>query len=181
MSRTQTSSVALVLHVRDTKEADRYVTLLTPEFGRLDVSAKGVRRLHSKRGAAIHPGNVVRCSWVGRGEWNTLTEVVSVEHLFHPPATLERIRDFSVILEIVYHLSLAGAEQAELFDQAVSLLRAVGQHEEYNRGWVRQQLLELAASQGMSEESPDKRQSVTQLLETALERPLRSFPFLSVE
>jgi DNA repair protein RecO len=181
MSRTSATSPALVLHVRDLKEADRLVTVLTPEFGRMTLSAKGVRKLKSRRAAALNPGNIIRCSWITSGEWHTLTEVMNKESLLGTGANLERMRDFSGLLEMMYHLSLEGMEQSDLYDQAVRLLREVGQKEAYNRGWVRQQLLELAAEHGFMEEAESHGQSVTKVLEAALERPLRSFSFLTVE
>lgn len=181
MSRSDGVTTGLVLNVRDSKEADRFVTLLSPEFGRMRFNAKGVRRSGSKRAAALNPGTVVRCSWVGKGEWLTLTEVVPQQYLLGPGMTLETIRDFSVVLEMVYYLSLEGTEQEELYSQALVLLKTIGLRPDYNRGWIRQQLLEIAAAQGLAETSMIQGQSVTKILEEALERPLRSFGFLSVE
>ncbi len=183
MNRLGQTSVALILHGRDLKETDRLITILTPEFGRLTLTAKGVRKLKSKRAAALNVGNIVRCSWVTKNDWHTLTEVVNRESLLGTGASLERMRDFSGLLEMMYHLSAEGIDQADLYDHAVRLLRTVGQQADYNRGWVRQQLLELAEMHGFLEESSQQQpsQSVTQIFEALLERPLRSFGFLTVE
>lgn len=181
MSRTTQTSQALVLHGRDLKETDRLITILSPDWGRVTLNAKGVRKLKSKRAAALNPGNIIRCSWVSSGEWNTLTEVMNKESLLGSGVTLERMRDFTGLLEMVYHLCLEGVEQEDLYASAVSLLRVVGQQADYNRGWVRQQLLDLAEDQGLTLENGLPGQSVTRVFETALERPLRSFGFLTVE
>lgn len=181
MAQQSRLTTGLILNVRDSGEADKRVSFLSPEYGRLSLMAKGVRRAKSRRSSALNPGNLVRCGWITKGEWHTLTEVVPQEPLLGPGATLERLRDFSVVLEMVYYLTLESVEQSDLYDRTVVLLRAIGQNNDYNRGWVRQQLLELAAEQGLAEQSTQSGQSVTKILEEALERPLRSFAFLTVD
>jgi len=181
MGKTFSSPAALVLHVRDSKEADRLVTLLCPEHGRITLAAKGVRKLSSRRSGALNPGNIIRCSWVSSGEWHTLTEVVTQESMLGNSPDLQRIRDFTGILEMAYYLGLEGIEQELLYDRMVGLLRHIGKAEEYHRGWVRQQLLELAEELGVAEVNGPNggTQSVTKIFEEAFERPLRSFAFLN--
>lgn len=182
MGRSFSSTAALVLHVRDSKEADRLVTLLCPEHGRITLAAKGVRKLTSRRSGLLNPGNIIRCSWVSSGEWHTLTEVVAQETLLTTSPDLQRLRDFTGILEMSYYLGLEGIEQELLYERMVSLLRYIGSSPEYHRGLVRQQLLELAEELGVAEASTNQNgvptASVTQIFEEAFDRPLRSFSFL---
>lgn len=181
MAQQSRLTSGLVLNVRDSGEADKRIAFLTPEYGRLSLLAKGVRRAKSRRSSALNPGNIIRCGWITKGEWHTLTEVIPQEPLLGPSANLERLRDFSVVLEMVYYLTMESIEQSDLYERTVILLRTIGQQEDYNRGWVRQQLLELAAEQGLAETATQSGRSVTKILEEALERPLRSFAFLTVD
>lgn len=176
LSRTTT---ALVLGSRDQGEQDRWVRVLSAEFGKLSLLAKGVRQLNSRRRPALQAGAVVRLSWIERGEIAILTEVALLESLAPRHANLERWRDFSACLEIVMHLSLEGLAQPELYAQAVTVLRAVGQDENYQRGLVRQQLWSLLAEQGVVAAVMDG-QSVSEALESFTGTRLHSFAFLRV-
>lgn len=174
---------ALVLRTRDHGEKDRWITLLTPEDGRIDVLAKGVRSLTSKRSSALQAGNLIRCAWTNHGtsDFHILTETLYEESLFQITGSLDRVRDFTGVLEIVHHLALEAFEQEEYYAFAVHILRFVGQSEEYHRGAVRQRLLELAEMQGVvAENQAQQGLSASDVLEEAMGRKVRSFAFLRV-
>lgn len=176
--KSRQTTVALVLKTRSHREHDRLVTLFTPQDGKVTVIAKGVRTLKSKRRAALQAGNIIRCSWVTLGERHVLTEAMYQESLLTDLGSLDRVRDFTGILEIVYHVVLESIEQEELFAQSVTLLRYVGQTE-YHRGRVRQELLQLAEDQGLTESGSSGAYSASEVLEQSLGRKLHSFAFLS--
>lgn len=175
------STIGLVLAARDYRDRDRWVTVLTSEKGKVDLLAKGVRTLSSKRRPALLPGSLIRFSWVAKGETNILTEAVIERSLQLTDPTLERMRDLQAVLEILYHLSLENIEQAELYKRGAALIRYIGETPQYNRGAVRSKLRELTFDQGFDgEEEENDGVSVTQLVEEFLGRKLRSFAFLSV-
>jgi len=173
---------ALVLRTRDYGEKDRWVTLLTAEDGRVDVLAKGVRSLTSKRSSALQAGNIIRCSWTNSAaDFHILTETLYEEGLWQANGSLDKVRDFSAVLEIVHHLALESFEQAEYYASAIAILRFVGQPGEYHRGVVRHHLLQLAEMQGVQVEHQDTQQlSATDVLEMVMGRKVRSFSFLRV-
>lgn len=175
----QRTATGLILQVRDHKEKDRWVTLLTPGYGKLRVLAKNVRTLQSRRRSALQVGTVVRISWVDRGEVHILTEALYEESLLQADATLEQMRDFWSVLEAVYHLALEEIEQDEFYTVARQLLRYVGTPE-YHRGQVRHGLQTLAQLQGIESEFAHSDESITNLLEDQLGRRLHSFAFLQV-
>lgn len=59
-SKTQAGE-AFVLKKRTYKETDELVTLLTKEYGKLRVFAKGAKKITSKRLSHIQTGNVIFC------------------------------------------------------------------------------------------------------------------------
>lgn len=70
----QPSSEAIVLRRTDYGEADRIVSFLTPELGKISVLAKAVRKPKSKLAAGIEPLALVKITVRrGRGELYTLT------------------------------------------------------------------------------------------------------------
>ena len=72
---------AIILRRIDYGEADRILTLLTPEHGKLRVMAKGVRRPKSKLAGGIELFSVSKISYIkGRGEIGTLVSAQLTRH-----------------------------------------------------------------------------------------------------
>jgi len=60
-------SSAIILHHTDYGEADRIVTFLTPEHGRLKGFARAARKSRKRFGAALEPCAEVQLHWSARG------------------------------------------------------------------------------------------------------------------
>ncbi len=69
---------AIVLRTQKLGEADRIITLLTREHGRIRAVAKGIRRTKSKFGARLEPGSHVDIQlYVGK-TFDTVTQVEAI-------------------------------------------------------------------------------------------------------
>lgn len=66
-------SSAFVLHSTPYRETSLIVDLITREFGRVAVVAKGAKRPHSTLRAVLMPFQPLVASWSGTGELHTLT------------------------------------------------------------------------------------------------------------
>lgn len=66
---------AYVLHRRAYRESSFLVELFTPEYGRLTVIAKGVRKRGSSSPGLLQPFAPLLVSWCGKSELMTLTHV----------------------------------------------------------------------------------------------------------
>ncbi len=77
----QLVTTAIVLSRTDYGEADRILTVLTPEYGKLRLLAKGVRRVKSKLAGGIELFSVSHITFVkGRGEMGTLISTRLEKH-----------------------------------------------------------------------------------------------------
>jgi DNA repair protein RecO (recombination protein O) len=77
----QLVTTAIILSRTDYGEADRILSLLTPEFGKLSLLAKGVRRVKSKLAGGIELFSVSEITFIkGRGEVGTLVSTRLVKH-----------------------------------------------------------------------------------------------------
>lgn len=82
---------AIILQRTDYGEADRILTLLTPDQGKLRVLARGVRRVKSKLAGGIELFSVSTVTFAkGRGELGTLVSTRLVKHYDHIVQDLER-------------------------------------------------------------------------------------------
>ena len=69
---------AIVLRTQKLGEADRIITLLTREHGRVRAVAKGVRRTKSKFGARLEPGSHIDIQLYTGRTFDTVTKVESI-------------------------------------------------------------------------------------------------------
>jgi DNA repair protein RecO (recombination protein O) len=92
MTKTAIRTPAIILSRTDFGEADRILTLLTPEHGKLRLMAKGVRRVKSKLAGGIELFSISDISYLkGRGEIGTLVSSQLVRH-FSIVSDLERVQ-----------------------------------------------------------------------------------------
>ena len=71
---------AVVLRTQKLGEADRIITMLTREHGRVRAVAKGVRRTKSKFGARLEPGSHVDIQLFVGKTFDTVTQVEAIEN-----------------------------------------------------------------------------------------------------
>ena len=80
---------AYILHQRAYRDTSAIVDLITPEFGRMSVLAKGSKRPKSRFQGLLRAFQPMLVSCVGRGELMTLTQVdIPGQHLQIPASCL---------------------------------------------------------------------------------------------
>lgn len=87
----QLITTAIILNRIDYNEADRILTVLTPDFGKLSLLAKGVRRVKSKLAGGIELFCVSEITFIkGRGEVGTLVSTRLEKYYEHIVKDLDR-------------------------------------------------------------------------------------------
>jgi DNA repair protein RecO (recombination protein O) len=87
----QLNTTAIVLSRTNYSEADRILTLLTPQYGKLSLLARGVRRVKSKLAGGIELFSVSEITFVrGRGEVGTLVSARMLRNYGHIVKDLDR-------------------------------------------------------------------------------------------
>jgi DNA repair protein RecO (recombination protein O) len=87
----QLATTAIILGRTDYGEADRILTLLTPQYGKLSLLAKGVRRVKSKLAGGIELFSVSEITFIqGRGSVGTLVSTRLVKHYDYIVKDLDR-------------------------------------------------------------------------------------------
>ncbi|MET1033397.1 MAG: DNA repair protein RecO [Candidatus Saccharimonadales bacterium] len=89
--RQQLATSAIILSRTDFGEADRIITLLTPDHGKLTLLAKGVRRIKSKLAGGIELFSVSEITFIkGRGAIGTLVSTRLIKHYERIVTNLDR-------------------------------------------------------------------------------------------
>lgn len=142
----QLTTQAIVLSRTDFGEADRILTLLTPEYGKLRVIAKGVRRVKSKLAGGIELFSVSDVVFIkGRSDIGTLMSSRLRKHYGNIVKDIERTM---LGYDLIKQLGKAIEEEAEsaYFDLLVQTFEALDDASisvELIRFWFEAQLLRL--------------------------------------
>ena len=106
-------------------EADRIVTLVTPEHGKVRAVAKGIRKPKSRFSGRLEPLTHVNVMcWRGR-ELDVVNQVEALDHFKAIRADLERVPVAQTMLEVVDHVALERQPMPEVFRMLVGALRTL--------------------------------------------------------
>lgn len=140
-------TTAIVLKRVDYGEADRIITVLTPDAGKLSLMAKGARRVKSKLAGGIELLSTSEINFVtGRGSLSTL---VSSRLIRHYSLIVKNIDRTMLAYELIKLLDKVTEDQPEpayyeLLEQTFFVLDDQNVSVDFIRVWFSAQLLRLA-------------------------------------
>lgn len=143
----QLTATAIILSRTDFGEADRILTLLTPDHGKLRLMAKGVRRIKSKLAGGIELFSVSDIVYIqGRGEIGTLISTRLLKHYGHIVRDVGRTMLGYDLIKLLAKATEdePEAEYFELLQRAFAALDAPDIPVELVREWFLAQLLRLS-------------------------------------
>lgn len=118
---------AIVLKRTDFGEADRILTIYTPDRGKMRVVAKGVRRIASRKAGHVELFVRARCQFHRGQNLDILTQAESVE-VFRPlREDLRRAASAYLVAELVDGFMTEGLEQAKVYHLLAETLRRLSQ------------------------------------------------------
>jgi DNA repair protein RecO (recombination protein O) len=119
----------LVLRTIRLGEADRIVTLMTHQHGKVRAVAKGVRRTTSKFGSRLEPlSHVALLGWQGRGDLDMINQVEVVDTNRTVREDLDRMAVAMVMLEVVDQVAQERHANPLLYEMLVGAIGALGEH-----------------------------------------------------
>lgn len=142
----QLATTGIVLGRTEYGEADRIITILTPDHGKLRLMAKGVRRVKSKLAGGIELFSVSDIMFIrGRGNIGTLVSTRLIRHYGHIINDLTRVQLGYDLIRLLNKNTEdeSGAEYFGLLDHALRALDAAEIHTDLIRVWFSAQLLRL--------------------------------------
>lgn len=146
----QIVTTGIILNRTEFGEADRIISLLTPDNGKLRLMAKGVRRAKSKLAGGIELFSVSTITFIkGRGEIGTLVSTRLIKHY----GTIVRDLDRTMLgYELIKLLDKAtedepGIEYFTLLEQAFMALDDARLNTDTIKLWFYMQLLALSGHQ----------------------------------
>ncbi|MHB1709954.1 MAG: DNA repair protein RecO [Acidimicrobiales bacterium] len=118
----------VVLRTMRLGEADRIVTLMTEEHGKVRAVAKGVRRTRSKFGSRLEPlSHVALLGWQGRGDLDIVNQAEVIDTFRSVREDLDRMSSAMSMLEVVDQISQERHANPRLYTMLVGALAALGE------------------------------------------------------
>jgi DNA repair protein RecO (recombination protein O) len=148
-SRTRRTQ-AVILRRRDHGDADRILTVFTPQEGKLDLIAKGTRKTSSRKAGHLEPFTHVNLLVAQARTWDIITEVTTLESFGGLRASLERISQASYACELIDIFGESADDSRELWEMMLLALREIdrGQRDpQLFLRWFELHLLSLAGFQ----------------------------------
>jgi DNA repair protein RecO len=137
----------IVLSRTDYGEADRIVTLLTPDYGKLRLMAKGVRKIKSKMAGGLELLSISDISFIrGKGDVGTLVSSRLITHFGNIVKDIDRVQLAYECLKLVNQIT-ADEPEAEYFSLLAICLAALNNENVGSAlisAWYEAQLLKLA-------------------------------------
>ncbi len=127
---TQFRDRGVVLRTIRLGEADRIVTVMTREHGKVRAVAKGVRRTKSKFGSRLEPlSHVALLGWQGRGDLDTIDQVEVIDTFRPVREDLDRMSSAMSMLEVVDQIGQERHGNPRLYEMLVGALSALSDHD----------------------------------------------------
>lgn len=170
---------AIVLKRVSVGEADRVVTLLTPDEGKLVCIAKGVRKMSSSQRAYLEPGNRVTIHLRKTNSLPIISQTQLINQFAQSKQQLKKVKQVFEVLELADVLFVESVEDEYGYGIICQILDDLnGATNSFTI--VQDQLNTLFTHMGYQDFHDTAYTSILEYAAAVAERPVRSYDFLSV-
>lgn len=161
-------------------ETDAIATLITQEFGKIALVAKGVRSITSAKRATLEPGNLVTCYCIKTKSLPIITQTKLIADCSLLPHTLKNFRQLSEILEIFDLLFVEEELDIPTYSQVLEIRERVIATN-FSSKAVRESLSKLITQLGFQHPDETDFASITEYVSSLVEHPLKSYTYLKIK
>ncbi len=112
----------IVLHRRDQGEADRLITVLSPDRGKVVLLAKGARKITSRKAGHLELFTHVRMQVAQARTWDIVTQAETLHNYPRLRGSLPRMAHAYYMAELLLHFAPQDQADPPLFDLALETL-----------------------------------------------------------
>ncbi len=140
--------LSFILSRRDFRESDQIITLFTAEKGKIEVLAKGVKKITAKNSAFLEPFFLIEAEVVeGKEIWH-LTKTVPVEIFKNIRENLEKSLLAGYVCKILNIILPERSSEKKIFDLLLGFLHYIENAKEVGRGLAVSFLWKILCLQG---------------------------------
>lgn len=180
MKQKSFTTTGIVLKRVNVGETDRIVNLLTQEFGKITVVAKGVRKMHSSKRAFLEPGNVIKAFLIQTKSLPLLTQATLIDDCSSMQQSLSAFRSLTQLLEIYDKLFVEAELEPEQYEYILVLRKKVV-NGTAPASLVRQILSKIIVDMGFQDPSESKYETISDYVSALSDSKINSYAFLQVK
>lgn len=169
---------AVVLKRFNYQEADRFITVFSKEQGKINLLAKGVRKMASKKRSALEVANHVKLHCVKAKSFSLITQAEPLHSFSHAKSNLTRITQIYQILEIIDILTAEEVSHQDIYQHLVNLLYSLEQGGK-NKQKILSTIKLVISDLGFGLPTDNSELALRSHLESIVEKNLRSKAFFS--
>lgn len=121
----------IVIKKNDFGEADRYITIFSEEYGKLELFIKGIRKSKKRNQSSADLLTLSEFTFYKKNNSLILSSIDSIEYFYDIKNNLEKLEIASYILSIVNEIVLYGEQKKEFFQRLKKALEFVTKNEDY--------------------------------------------------
>jgi DNA repair protein RecO (recombination protein O) len=165
----------IVIKRQNFGEADRLVTLFSPEIGKFVLKAKGIRKITSRRAGSLELFNQVKGHAVaGRGQIDVLTEVSVINSFSSWKQYLGRVNIAYQLCEVVDKLLPENQPHPRIYFLLLHSLSHINQLKSDWQDELNTWLIEILVELGYWPENKKFSGDINKFIESLILRPLNS-------
>lgn len=120
-----TKTEAIVLKTADLGEADRLLTIYTKEFGKIQVAARGVKKLESKLRYHLEPLNYSHLILVEGKNFKIVKDAILIDQFLPMRKDLERIKIAYKIVNLIDELIVGEEKDENIWELILATFRDI--------------------------------------------------------
>lgn len=119
----------IVINKRTYKDNDLFVTLLTPNYGKINCLAKGAKNIKSRRLGNLQLGNIVKASLYEKDNFTWLSESTSIKSFLQTNKNLVQLNLLFLFLEFINQLVAENQNIPKVYETCQKIISAIDKNQ----------------------------------------------------
>ena len=122
------NTLGIVINTKTIKESDIFVTLLTPDLGKITALAKGAKNIRSSRLGSLQLGNIIKVHLYRKNDFLWLSESTTISQFLHIKKNLTQLNLLFYFLEILNYFIAENQQINQIYPIAQNVILAINRN-----------------------------------------------------
>ncbi len=119
----------IVINKRNYKDNDLVITLLTPNYGKINCLAKGAKNIKSRRLGHLQLGNTIKASLFEKNNFSWLSESTSIKSFMQSSKNLVQLNLLFLFLEFINQLIPENQNTPKVYEICQKIISAIDKNQ----------------------------------------------------
>jgi len=119
------NTLGIVIKNKTIKESDLFITLLTPNLGKITCLAKGAKNIRSSRLGSLQLGNIIKAHLYQKNDFLWLAESTTISQFLHTKKKLTQLNLLFYFLEILNYFIAENQQISQSYPIAEKVITAI--------------------------------------------------------